>query len=149
MKPIIIDADGMVLGRVCSYAAKKALLGEEVVIVNAEKAIISGKKDMVLRKEKRKLEIRNLGNPAKGPFHQKRPDKYVRRAVRGMLPWHKFRGREAYRKVMVYIGFPADEIKKKYGIEPSQEEIQKPDTAKKKINGVTVEEVCKALGGRI
>lgn len=145
---MIIDAEGLVLGRVCTVAAKSALLGEDVIVVNAEKAVISGRKEMVMAKELRKLEIKNLGNPQHGPFHQKKPDRFVRRAIRGMLPWHKHRGREAYRKVMVYMGVPAEEIKKVYNVDIKQAKIEKLNNMKKPVEGVTVEEVCKVIGGK-
>ena len=145
---MIVDAEGKVLGRVCTFAAKEALLGEDVVVINAEKAVVSGNKEMILRKELRKLEIKNLGNPRHGPFHQKRPDKYVRRSVRGMLPWHRYRGREAYRRVMVYMGVPEDEIKKKHGIDVKTAQIERLEGARKKMKCVTVEEICRTLGGK-
>jgi large subunit ribosomal protein L13 len=144
---MIVDAEGKVLGRVCSFAAKQALLGENVIIINAEKAVISGDADMVYGKELRKLEIKNVGNPQHGPFHQKRPDKFVRKAVRGMLPWHKFRGREAFKRVMVYMGAPVDEIKKNHNVDLKQTEITNVPAAKKKVKGVTVLQVCKTIGG--
>jgi len=114
---MIVDADGLVLGRVCSFAAKQALLGEDVIVINAEKAMLTGSKEMILKKELRWLEVRNLGSPLKGPNHEKRPDKYVRRAIRGMLPWHTFRGRDAFSRVYVYIGVPEEEIKKAHNID--------------------------------
>ena len=39
---MIINAENLILGRMTTYAAKKALQGEEVDIVNCEKAIITG-----------------------------------------------------------------------------------------------------------
>jgi large subunit ribosomal protein L13 len=140
-----INAEGQVLGRVCSYAAKQALMGEEVIIVNAEKALISGERNSIHAAEKAKLDIRNIGNYRKGPFHQKRPDRYVRRAIRGMLPYKKHRGREAYGRVSVYMGLPVDEIKKKKNIDVSK---IKPEKLEHMRKGVTVGEVCGLIGGR-
>jgi ribosomal protein L13 len=40
----VIDADGAVLGRLCTAVAKRLLKGEEIAIVNSEKAIVIGKK---------------------------------------------------------------------------------------------------------
>ncbi len=37
----VIDADGLLLGRMASVVAGRALAGEEIAIVNAEKAIVS------------------------------------------------------------------------------------------------------------
>lgn len=145
---IVIDASGLVLGRVCSYAAKKALLGEEVTVINAEKAIISGSKDAVFGDNLSKLEIKNKGNYTRGPFHQKRPDRYVRRSIRGMLPFNKLRGREAYKRVNVYIGAPAEEIKNQYNIDLSKQKKEDLGSIKKTLRrSVTVGEVCKFIGG--
>ena len=145
---MIVDAEGKVLGRLCSYVAKQALLGEDVIVINAEKALISGNRDMVFWKELRKLEIKNVGNPAHGPFHQKKPDRFVRRAIRGMLPWHKYRGREAYRRVMVYTGVPEAEIQKKHNIDIKQVKPEPLEDLRKKVRGVTVMEVCRTIGGK-
>ena len=145
---IVIDVDGLVLGRACSFAAKKALMGEEVIIVNAEKALISGEKKNVLHDNLAKLDIKNKGNYTRGPFHQKRPDRYVRRAVRGMLPFSKTRGREAYARVSVYIGVPAEEIKREHKVDLSKEKRQDLSGLKKTLRrSVTVGEVCKFIGG--
>lgn len=147
MTTTIIDASDSVLGRVCSKAAKLALLGENVVVVNAEKAIISGDRDMILRKEFAKLDIKNVGNPQKGPYHEKRPDKYVRRAIRGMLPWHKYRGREAFSKVQVYIGVPEAEIKKNHKVDVKTAKIDKIEGVKP-VRYIAVGDLSKAIGGK-
>lgn len=147
---IVIDADGHVLGRLASYVAKKALLGESIIIVNAEKALISGSRENIIRKQRDKLEIRNIGNYTRGPFHQKRPDKFLRMAVRGMLPFKRPRGKDAYKRVMVYVGIPAEEIKRQHNIDVNAKEaIQRLDELKRKIKkSVTVGEVCHSIGGR-
>ena len=45
---IIIYATGAVFGRLCSFAAKNALEGNEVIIVNSEKTIITGNKKNII-----------------------------------------------------------------------------------------------------
>jgi len=87
--------------------------------------MLTGSKEMILKKELRWLEVRNLGSPLKGPNHEKRPDKYVRRAIRGMLPWHTFRGRDAFSRVYVYIGVPEEEIKKAHNIDIKTAKIER------------------------
>src|SRR3989338_4972366 len=99
----VIDAKDLILGRMATIAAKKALLGQEVVIVNAEQAIISGKKSEVIEHYKTKVA---KGIPLKGPYFPRQPDRLVRRTVRGMLPWKRAKGREAFKRVMCYIGVP-------------------------------------------
>lgn len=46
---MIVDATGLVLGRLASVAAKSLLAGEEVKIVNAEKALITGSRDFIFK----------------------------------------------------------------------------------------------------
>jgi len=144
---MIVNADGHVLGRLASFVAKQALLGRDVIVVNAEKALISGKRESVLRENMEKLRIRNLGNPRKGPFHQKRPDRFVRRAIRGMLPMRSRRGREAFKRINVYIGVPKGEIKRRHDIDIDKEKIENLDELKKNLRSyVTVEEICRHIG---
>lgn len=89
-----------------SNVAKMLLLGEHVIIINAEKAIVSGKKRTVITHYKERQNIRTHYNPIKGPFWSKNPHKLVRRTIRGMLPWKKDRGKVAYRRLKVYSGIP-------------------------------------------
>ena len=101
----VIDATDTILGRLASEVAKKALKGEEIVIVNAEKAVISGNKEFIFKKY---LERRNRGTPQHGPFFPSRPDMIVRRAVRGMLPYKTQKGKEALKRVKVFISVPEE-----------------------------------------
>jgi large subunit ribosomal protein L13 len=101
----IYNAEDQILGRFCSVLAKKALEGEDVIIVNADKAILSGG---------RKYKIEHYGEKAtkgdakKGPFFHRAPDKILLRTVRGMMPMKKTKGRDALKKVKVFIGVPDD-----------------------------------------
>ncbi|MBN1645605.1 50S ribosomal protein L13 [Candidatus Woesearchaeota archaeon] len=103
-KMIIIDAQDKIVGRIATIAAKKALLGEKIEIINCENAVISGKKKYLISEYKRQ---REMGIPSKGPFIPRLPDRYVRRIVRGMLPTDTPRGREAYKRVMCHTGKPS------------------------------------------
>jgi len=101
----VIDADGNVLGRLCTSVAKKILKGEEVVVVNAEKAIVTGNRDDILAQYKQK---KDRGKVIHGPFYPRRADLILKRTVRGMLPWDKPKGRDAYRLLKVYVGVPKE-----------------------------------------
>jgi large subunit ribosomal protein L13 len=101
----IISADGLIIGRMASIVAKRLMSGEEVIIVNAEKAVLSGKKKSKVTKAKEFLEV---GSPERGPFHYRRPDRIVRRTVRGMLPFKQPKGKQAYKRLKVFIGIPAE-----------------------------------------
>lgn len=105
----VIDADGLILGRMASKVAKRLLNGEEIIIVNAEKAVLSGKRKNKLMEAKEFLKV---GYPEKGPFHHRRPDMIVRRTVRGMLPYKQPKGKQAYKRLKVFIGNP-EELKDK------------------------------------
>jgi large subunit ribosomal protein L13 len=102
----VYDADSMVVGRLGAKVAKAALLGDRVVVVNVEKAIITGDRRSVIEAFKEKFKIRTSYNPKHGPFHERRPDKMVRKMIRGMLPWPTPKGKEAYKRIKVYIGIP-------------------------------------------
>ncbi|MFC1686840.1 50S ribosomal protein L13 [Nanoarchaeota archaeon] len=137
---MIIDGEGLLLGRLCSRAAKAALLGEEVKIINCEKIIISGKKKQVFANEKERRERK--GYPLKSAKFSKLPDRYVKRTVRGMLPHKKGRGQEAFDRIRCHIGVPEE-------IDSSKaEKIEGAEASKlPSMKYVTVEEICNWLKG--
>lgn len=97
---IYIDATGAQLGRIGSVAVKKALMGDEVVIINSEKAIISGSKEDILSGI---TNLRNKGgNSLNGPKVSRSPERLLKRLIRGMLPWDRQRGRDAYKRIKCY-----------------------------------------------
>ena len=102
----VIDAEGLIMGRMASIVAKRLLNGETIMIVNAEKAIISGSRESIIREQKKTLELG--GAPRHGPIHWRRPDRLLRNTVKGMLPFKKPRGKAAYRRIKVYIGTPKE-----------------------------------------
>jgi large subunit ribosomal protein L13 len=101
----VVDGRGCILGRVASHVAERALDGERIAVVNAEEMIVTGDDDDVVAKYEKRTE---LGSD-RGPYYPKRPDGIVKRAIRGMLPYKRPRGREAYERVRVYVGNPYDE----------------------------------------
>jgi len=137
---MIIDASDLIVGRFTNLAAKKALLGEKVDVVNCEKAVFSGKKEMILKKYKR---FQDMGVPKKGPFQPKLPDRFVRKIIKRMLPMDKPRGKEAYKNVMCYIGVP-EQFKDKNLETVKEADSNRLSTLKK----VSVGTICKYLGGK-
>ena len=137
----IVDASNLILGRMASYVAKKALTGNRVVVVNAERAIISGTKERVVARAKQKLKTRTLGNLEKGPTHPRKPDGYVRRVIRGMLPWKKSSGKEAFHRVHVYVGTPEE-----YRDKPNTK-IADADASKLRVPYITVARLSEEIGG--
>jgi large subunit ribosomal protein L13 len=101
----LVNAEGLIVGRMCSKVAKRLLNGEKVIILNAEKAVFSGKKKSKVAEAKEFLEV---GAPERGPFHYRRPDKYLRKTVRGMLPFEKPKGKSAYKRLRVFMGIPQE-----------------------------------------
>ena len=110
-KTFVFDAEGMILGRLASATADLLLKAaredrdDKVIIVNAEKAIVSGSKTSVFNKYQEKYK---LNHARKGPFFPRMPDMILKRAVRGMLPYQsKSSGRRALRNLRVEIGCPS------------------------------------------
>jgi len=105
---IIADADGQIAGRLCSKVSKLLLEGNKVVIVNAEKALMSGSRKSILQEYQDWLQIASITHPKHGPFHPRRPDGLLARMVRGMLPRQKSKGIEARRRLRVYVSVPTE-----------------------------------------
>ncbi len=101
----VINGDSLILGRLASIVAQRALAGEEIAIVNAEKAIISGSRERVLANYKHKRE-RGASGDRWGPFVPRRPDHLMKRTIRGMLPYKRPRGVDAMKRVKCYVGIP-------------------------------------------
>jgi large subunit ribosomal protein L13 len=106
---MIIDGDGLILGRLASSVSKRLLKGEDLVVLNAEKILISGSKDWIHGKYKQRIDRASISNPRRmGPKYPRKPDDIFRRTVRGMLPYKKSKGREAFRKLKVFLGIPPE-----------------------------------------
>lgn len=133
---MIIDAKNTILGRLAAYAAKQALLGEKVYIVNCEQAIITGSKKSILKKYKEKIQ---RGHPYHGPFFPKIPDKFVRRIIRGMLPYKIKKGMQAYKNIKCYKSVPEKFKDKKF--------VKLPETLSKLkvLKYLTIKDLCKEL----
>jgi large subunit ribosomal protein L13 len=112
---VIVDAEGLVLGRMASRVAKilrgknKASFtphvdcGDNVIVINAEKVVLSGKKMTD------KIYLRHTGYPG-GQRKQtpidilaKYPERLVEKAVKGMLPKNKL-GRRLFTNLHVVVG---------------------------------------------
>ncbi|MEM1551991.1 MAG: 50S ribosomal protein L13 [Candidatus Bathyarchaeia archaeon] len=133
----VINADGLILGRMASIIAKRLLKGEKIAVVNAEKAIISGKKKSKVREAKEFLEV---GHPGKGPMHPRRPDRILRRTIRGMLPYKQPKGKQAYKRLRVFIGVP-DELKNR-----EMETIEEAQAKKLTCPYFTLGELAREIG---
>jgi large subunit ribosomal protein L13 len=135
----IIDATGLLVGRLATRAAREAMHGRNVRVINCEKAAISGRKHMVIAQWKRRY---GMGVPRKGPFVDRQPDKFVRRIIRGMLPHKTSRGRAAFALVMCYVGAPKEFGGKHVTFEDAG--VAKLPTTRH----ITIGELCRQLGGK-
>ena len=107
----VYDATDLVMGRLASQVAKQLLSAakegreDKVVVVNAEKAIVSGKRDSVINTYLKKY---RLNHARKGPYYPRMPDMILKRTIRGMLPYQrKSSGRRALKSLRVEIGCPS------------------------------------------
>ena len=106
---MIIDGKGLIMGRLASLVSKKLLNGEEIIVLNADKILISGNKEWAYAKYKQRIDRASISNPRKmGPKFPRRPEDIFRRAVRGMLPYRKTTGREAFKRLKVFVGMPME-----------------------------------------
>jgi ribosomal protein L13, archaeal/eukaryotic len=101
---VVVDARDCILGRVASEVATRAIAGDRVAVVNAERAVITGNEESTMSVYRKRADI---GSDS-GPYYPKRPDGIMKRAVRGMVPYKTDRGREAFENVRVYVGNPFD-----------------------------------------
>jgi large subunit ribosomal protein L13 len=133
----VIDADSLILGRMASIVAKRLLNGERVAIVNAEKAVLSGRRRSKVNEAKEFLEVGGVGH---GPFHYRKPDRIVRKAVRGMLPARQAKGLQAYKRLRVFLGVP-DNLKSE-----KMETLKAAQSTKLTCSYFTVGELAKGIG---
>lgn len=112
---VVVDAENMVLGRLASIVAKMLRgkykpnftphvdCGDNVIVINAEKVVLTGKK------MSDKVYVRHSGYPGGQRFQNpqdilaKYPERLVEKAVKGMLPKNKL-GSALYRNLHVVIG---------------------------------------------
>ena len=138
---MIIDAKGLIAGRLGTFVAKKALLGEGVSIVNSEAAVISGKRALVIKQTKKDFD---RGIHTKGPFIPKMPGRYLKRIIRGMLPYKQQKGKAALNRIKCYSGIPENFKNQKIQTIESAKSSKLPSP-----NSVTIKEICKNLGGKL
>lgn len=103
---IFVNAEGQVAGRMASRVTKLLLNGEHVTVINAEKAVISGKRASILREYSEFLNVKSRVQPKYTPRHARTPENFIKAVVRGMLPRRKTKGVVAFRRLRVYAGDP-------------------------------------------
>ncbi len=138
---VYINAKNLVLGRLSSSLVPHLLAGRNVIVVNAEQAVVTGSRKFVLSKYLNARARRTLTNPRRGPFFPRFPDRIIRRTVRGMLPYKTPSGKDAFKRLTVYISTP-EELK--------SQTFETIDSAqfRNKSEFLTLKELSRELGWR-
>ncbi len=131
---MIVDAENQVMGRLSSEVASMLLDGEEVKIINSEKAVITGKPEKTVKKY---LKKKSIGDPRHGPHSSLRPENILRDSIKGMVPNKKERGRKALKKLEIVQGNNGEEGET---ISKSVEELT--------TNYITLDELSERIGGK-
>ena len=138
---VVVNAENQILGRMATHIVKLLKEGKKVVVVNAEKAVISGPRNRVIQGYMLLFRVRTLQNPYKNGIRRPRnPINIVKRTVRGMLPKNRL-GMQYYKNLKVYIGIPKEF--------EGKEMIRFEDADVSRLRGkyITVAELSKAMGG--
>ncbi|HIQ64117.1 MAG TPA: 50S ribosomal protein L13 [Candidatus Faecenecus gallistercoris] len=111
----VIDAEGKPLGRVASKAAHMLRgkhkptftphidCGDYIIIVNAEKVLLTGNKLNDKKYYNHSMYAGGLRERTAKEMIQRYPEEMIERAVKGMLPKGRL-GRQMYKKLFVYAG---------------------------------------------
>lgn len=112
---IVIDASDVVLGRLASHAAvllrgkhKTTFaphmdMGDYVVIINADKVVLTGNKAAQKKAYRHSGFPGGLRSTSYTELLEKNPERAVEKAIRGMLPKNSL-GADQFRKLKVYAG---------------------------------------------
>ncbi|MEK6873940.1 MAG: 50S ribosomal protein L13 [Nanoarchaeota archaeon] len=101
---VLIDGKNAIMGRLASYVAKQALLGKEVIIINSNEVIITGRKEDIFKKYSGL--IKKGGSSQKGPKITRTPERILKRVIRGMLSHKQGRGEDALDRIRCYNEAP-------------------------------------------
>ena len=111
----VVDASGAVLGRLATTIASRlqgkhnplytphADTGDWIVVINADKVMLTGKKWDQKNYYHHSGYVGGLKTTTARELRDKRPEDLVRFAVKGMLPKNKL-GRKQFKKLKVYVG---------------------------------------------
>ena len=111
----IVDAEGQVLGRLATLVASRlrgkhnpmftphADTGDSVIVINADKVVLTGRKWKQKTYYRHSGYIGGLTEITAEKLKEKRPEDLVLFAVKGMLPKNRL-GRQLFKKLKVYVG---------------------------------------------
>jgi large subunit ribosomal protein L13 len=135
---VTIDASGAVVGRLSARVAKLLLAGQQIEIVNADKAIMAGSLAAAKEHYLSRRGQKNKRTPEDSPVWPRAPHLLLRRIVRGMLPYKSRRGREAYKRLRAVVGAPEG---------AKAQKIPEAAGDAKRVS-FTLRELCAELGGK-
>lgn len=139
MDMAVIDVTDQIAGRLATRVAKRLLSGEEIHIVNAEKAIITGGRKSLITSY---MAEHKRGGWRKGPYFPRAPHLILKRTIRGMLPYQSGRGRIAYKNLRVHIGVPES-------LKSAKTEIIEGALNKNGSPGLTIGALSRELGSKL
>ncbi len=111
----VVDADGKTLGRMASEIAKRLRgkhkpeytphvdVGDYIIVINAEKVKVTGRKQTNKMYYHHTGYIGNLKSISFDKLQAKHPERIIEKAIKGMLPKNPL-GRAMYRKLKVFAG---------------------------------------------
>jgi large subunit ribosomal protein L13 len=111
----VVDADGKILGRLASEVASRLRgkfnplytphtdVGDSVIVVNAEKIGLTGRKWKQKKYYRHSGYFGGLKETTAEKLREKKPEEIIRIAVRGMLPKNRL-GRKMINKLKIYVG---------------------------------------------
>ena len=138
---MILNAEGLVAGRIASRIAKKIINKEMVTIINAEKAVVVGTKKSIMPKYEQRVKASVKSNPLYGPKYDRIPSKMLRRMIKGMLPTRKKTAESIIKRVIIYNSVPKNiSLEKAETIEESK--------CNEKHDFMSLKEIAQALGGK-
>ncbi|MEM1991118.1 MAG: 50S ribosomal protein L13 [Nitrososphaerota archaeon] len=147
---LVVDATNLKLGRMASYVAKNLIQGKKIVVVNAEKAIVTGNKKAILERYLMLLgrsQKRSIRRPS--AWYPRMLDKLVWYTIVRMLPRKKAKGKVAMHKLKVYIGIPEEYKNAKLVSFEDAKLSSTRNRSGKLIRYMTIEQISRELrGGR-
>ena len=134
---IVIDASGLVVGRLAAQCAKKALTGHEIKIYNIGKAVLSGNPKQIVEVYRKRRTMTDHANPENAAKWPRRPYFFFKKILSGMMPASR-RGKQALALVKAYVG---SNVEKCAGVKRVKH------SSKLGFKFISLQQLCNDLGG--
>ena len=136
-----VDGSNLVAGRLSSKIAKRLIDGETIVIVNAEKVVMVGRREEIVAKYKKKVDARVLSNPLYGPKYERIPSRILKRMIKGMLPNRKKTAERIMKQLKIYNQIPIT-------LKNAELELITGVGYNDKHDFITLKEISELIGGK-